>query len=325
MYAKEDGLFRGEILQDINVEAILEDLGVEIDSENEKYYLVYCPYHNNHSSTAATIAKYNGFLYCWGAGCGVKMSLEELVKDLKDFSTMQAKRYIAKNTGTRKPIDEVLKDIFAKADELPTFPEATLEKMQEAYRNSSKAKAYIEFRKIKQATAEHFGIGYDPRRQMIVTPMRSSEGILVGVIGRTIEGKSFKNSKDLPSRKSLFGINIAKRMNSDMVVICESNFDAIRAWQSGYPAVATLGGTFSEFHRSQLNKYFNRIVLGIDGDEQGQKFASKIAQDCRKTGLSVLQARHSEAELFPHDAKDFGDCTDEEIAWMIRNADIYED
>lgn len=317
-------VFRREDFSDqINLESLLEDLNIEVVSETDYAFQIMCPYHFNSHSPAATVAKSNGFLFCYSGECEKRFSLIETVQDLKSMNIFQAKRFIANYKGEPLDIEDALADI-AKEDEMPDFPERLLERFQNELRESVLANDYLESRHLLPKTIKAFGIGYDAASRMVVTPMRSSDDKLVGIIGRSIIEKRFKNSTDLPSSKTLFNINMAKRANSDSVILVESNFDALRVHQSGFAnVVATLGGSFSKYHLSQLSMYFNTVILGVDNDEAGQKFAAKIARECAKVGLSVQQAKYSEAELFPGEAKDFGDCTDKEIAHMVRNCDIF--
>lgn len=304
---------------------MLDDLGIDVKSESEYAYLILCPYHSNFHTPAATIAKSNGFLFCYSGECEKRFSLRELVQDIKGLNYFQAKRYINKYAQAAKPLEDVLNEIYATNEELTDFPEHILQKLQSNFAGSSEAKEYILSRHINLNTANHFGIGYDRKDNMVVTPMRSANNKLIGLIGRSIIEKRFKNSDNLPSSKSLWNINNAKKANSDAVILVESNFDGIRVHQSGFAnVVATLGGSFSDYHLSQISKYFNTVILGVDNDEAGQKFAKKIATKCSKANLSIHQARYSEAELFPHEAKDFGDCADEEIAYMVRNASMFD-
>lgn len=300
----------------------MTQLGIEIAGETDSHYLTYCIFHENHHSPAATVAKTNGFFYCWGAGCGQRASLLEVVQEIKQCGTMPALRFIKKHQKA-KTYDQVMEEIFAQKDELPEFSKDTLSKFQEYYGKSKKAQAYIASRGITTYAAEFFGLGYDPHKKMVVTPMFDKDGNPVGVIGRSIVEKRFKNSKDLPSSKTLFNYDKAKKKPTDTVVICESNFDAIRGWQAGYATVATLGGSFNDYHLTQINRSFSKVVIGVDTDEQGEKFASKIAKKCRNAGLQVYRIQYAIEERLPHDAKDFGDCTDEEIAQAIRLAEVF--
>jgi DNA primase len=298
-------------------------LGIEVAGETDSHYLIYCIFHDNHHSPAATIAKSNGFLYCWGAGCGRREPLLEVVKEIKRCDTFPAKRFI-KKFEKEKSYKELREEIIANKDEMPSFSKDLLAKFQGWYKQSTKAQKYIASRGITEYSAEFFGLGYDPKKKMVLTPMFDKDGNPVGVVGRSIVQKQFKNSKELPTSKTLFNYDKAKKKPTDTVVICESNFDAIRAWQAGYASVATLGGTFSDYHLTQLNRSFSRIVIGVDVDEAGEKFASKIAKKCRyQSGLEIYRIQYAVDERLPHEAKDFGDCTDDEIAQAIRFAEVY--
>lgn len=249
------------------------------------------------------------------------MNIIELVKKIKNIDTFPAKRFI-KHYQTEEIVSRPEPEVFA--EDLPKFDECTLKKMQEAFWDSPRAKAYVRGRRISKASAELYGLGYDKYSDMVVTPMFDTDGDCVGVIKRSIEGKAFKNSYNLPTSKTLFGIHIAKAQSVDEVVLCESNFDAILSHQSGHPAVATLGGTFSDYHLTQISRYFNKVVIAVDTDEGGQKFARRIAKACKSRGMYVYRIQYNEYEMLPHGAKDFGECKSiEEIAQAVRFAEPY--
>lgn len=306
-------------LDEDQIREVLEELGVEITSETSSHFLVYCPVHDNTQSSAATISKENGFLFCFSAECEAKMHLVELVRTINRCGLFPAMRLIKRYERERK-IGQEIRDILAKPEELPPFDKQLLLEYQEDFWDTPRAKNYIKSRGISKHSAELFGLGYDRNRDMVVTPMFDTNGTCVGVIRRSIDGKEFKNSFGLPKSKTLFGIHIAKRQTTDKVVVCESNFDAIRAFQSGYAAVATLGAGFNEYHGTQLSRSFSKVVIGVDVDEGGEQLTKKIAKQCKQRGLSPYRIRYSEAEILPHGAKDFGDCTDKEIAQAIRHA-----
>lgn len=313
-----------ETLGEGQAEVLIEKLGLIQAGETETRCMVFCPFHNNKHDPAATFDKSNGYFWCFNSGCSKRMPLIDLVQELKNWDFMTSKRFIKRHQGERKSLDEMLKEVYASKEELPEFPADTLKKMQDFYNGYTVVKDYVKSRGITEKTAEHFGLGYDPKRKMVITPVFDTDKRCVGIVGRTIMGqKRFQNSKNLPARKTLFNIQNAKYAGSDTLILVESNFDALRIHQAGYPNVcATLGGTFSEYHLTQLNRHFNKLILMIDGDDAGQKFAETITKKVRKTGVSVWKGKYSEGELFPHGAKDASDCTDKEIAWMIRNADL---
>jgi DNA primase len=96
-----------------------------------------------------------------------------------------------------------------------------------------------------QKSLYYFELGYSENMGMVTVPVHSPDGMPIGIVGRSIEGKAFKNSTNLPKSKTLFNIHRAKKIG-DHVIIVESSFDAIRVHQAGFPnVVATLGGFLS--------------------------------------------------------------------------------
>lgn len=82
----------------------------------------------------------------------------------------------------------------------------------------------------------HFDLGYSKNMDMVTVPVHSPDGTPIGLVGRSIKGKSFKNSTNLPKSKTLFNIHRAKKIG-DHVIVVESSFDAIRVHQAGFPNV----------------------------------------------------------------------------------------
>ena len=306
------------------VQAILDALGLITPSETETNFLVFCPFHRNIHTPALSISKESGLFLCYSGACNERGRMLDFVRKVKDWNTLQSMRFIEQHVTAPKTAEQVLDEIYATHGEMPEFSKSLIEQFQSNYRDSDDAQNYIVGqRHITERSAKHFGIGYDSTRRMTIVPMYDTDSRPIGVIGRSIEGKQFKNSKNLPSRKSLFNIQNAKRAGSDNLILVESSFDAIRVHQAGYPNVcATLGSFFTKYHLTQINRHFNNVIIMVDADKPGMKFAEKIAEESRKTGLSAKRGRHSEAELFPHGAKDCGEMNDREIAWCIRNSDL---
>lgn len=310
-------------MTDGQVASVLENIGLEVQSETETNLMVMCPYHSNTHSAALSVSKEAGVFYCFGAGCGESGNLIKLVTDVMKCNYFSALRMIEKFKGQEITLEQRLEKIN-KDNTLEEFPAKTIYALRQTYLNTQEAQKYMLSRKILPATAEHFNLGFDKYERKVCVPVYGPEGQPVGYVGRCIDEKIFKNSWNLPTSKTLFNYNNAKRTSDESVVIVESSFDAMRVWQATKkPVVATLGGTFSDKHLQQLYRSFNCVMLGVDNDRAGQKFASRIAKKCREVGLKVTQARYSETELYPGGAKDFGDCSDSQIKHMIRNKQIY--
>jgi DNA primase len=137
---------------------------------------------------------------------------------------------------------------------------------------------------------------------MVTVPVYSHNNVCVGFVGRSIEGKSFKNSTGLPRNKVLFNLNNVKYKN---IAIVESSFDVIRLWQLNIPAVATLGATLGKNQIELLRKYSTGIVLASDQDQAGMELERKLYNN--------LKEKHITKITFPDGVKDIGDMSDEQI------------
>jgi DNA primase len=167
---------------------------------------------------------------------------------------------------------------------------------------SPRAVRYFEGRKITKESMVKFGLGYSEKQDSVTVPMHNHEGMCLGFVARTIEGKEFKNTPGLPKSKILFNLNRIKA--SSIVYIVESSFDAIRLDQVGFPAVATLGANVSVSQIRLLEKYFNNVVLIADNDEAGVIMTEKLIE---KLGSMVTVVNLDKKY------KDIGDMDDESI------------
>lgn len=305
------------------VQNVLDAIGLEVQSETETNLMVFCPFHSNTHSAALSVSKETGVFYCFGAGCGESGNLIKLITKSQTCSYFSALRTIERFKGEPISLEQRLEKINREST-LEEFPRATIYALRQEYIKTQEAQKYMLTRSIAPSTAEHFYVGYDKYEHKICVPVFGPEGQPVGYVGRCIDEKKFKNSWNLPTSKTLYNYNNARKTSDDSVVIVESSFDAMRVWQAtGRPVVATLGGTFSDKHLQQLYRAFNCVILGVDNDGPGKKFANRIATKCLSVGLSVKQARYSETELYPGNAKDFGDCSDDQIEHMVNNTAIY--
>jgi DNA primase len=165
---------------------------------------------------------------------------------------------------------------------------------------------------------KYFWLGYSSPTNMVSVPVHSPDGMPVGLVGRSISEKKFKNSTNLPRSKTMFNIHRAKKIG-DNVIIVESSFDAIRVHQAGFPnVIATLGGHISTENIGLINRYFNKVTLMTDADHAGRELANSIAS--RLKNKDLLWASYEYGKIYPHDAKDAGDMTEEEIKACIKNA-----
>lgn len=287
--------------------------------ETNNDFLCYCPFHSNRHTPSFSVSREKGAYICFNPSCGEAGTLIELVKKTLSKNEYEAIRYIAaKEAEAIDNFDEMLTSMFEEKPDFDEFPQDTLNKLYNNLGASEKAKAYLNSRGIHEEAMHDFRLGYSDNMNMIITPVHSPDGIPIGLVGRSIEGKAFKNSTNLPKSKTLFNIHRAKRIGSHVIIV-ESNFDAIRIHQAGFPnVVATLGGFLSKEQHHLLNRYFNKITIMTDADIAGRELGMSIANKLRNK--DTLWASYSYGKIYPHDAKDAGDMTDEEIKTCINNA-----
>ena len=302
-----------------HLRSILHALNVEIVSDTSTDFLCLCPFHNNRSTPSFAISHNKGLYVCYNPSCNAAGTILDLVKSLSQRNDFEALRFI----GTMKKESEVgfddeLANLLEEKPDFVEFSKDTLDKLSEDRWNSVEACNYFLSRGINHESMDYFDLGYSEKQRMVTVPVHSPDGIPVGIVGRSIEGKSFKNSSNLPRNKTMFNLHRAKRAGGT-IIVTESSFDAIRVHQAGFPgAVATLGGSLSEDNLENLNKYSSKIIIMTDADEAGRKLGKLIANKLKMK--DILWASYKYGMIYPHNAKDVGDLTDEEIQQCIKNA-----
>jgi DNA primase len=290
--------------------------------ETNNDFLCYCPFHSNRHTPSFSVSREKGAYICFNPSCGEAGTIIELVKKTLNKNEYESIRYIAsKEAESIENFDELLNSILEEKPDFVEFPQSVIDKLHKNLitDNVNMSQEYlINERKINKESMEYFKLGYSSNMEMIITPVHSPDGIPIGLVGRSIIGKKFKNSTNLPKSKTLFNLHRAKRIGSH-VIVAESNFDAIRIHQAGFPnVVATLGGFLSKEQHHLLNRYFNKITIMTDSDEAGRGLGMSIANKIRNK--DILWASYSYGKIYPHEAKDAGDMTDQEIKDCIINA-----
>ena len=302
-----------------DLRSILRSCNVEIVSETGTDFLCLCPFHHNTDSPAFAVSYSKGLYICYNQNCNSAGTILDLVMELTQRNNFEALRFIQSNKLTSAEIlEEELKELLDEKPEFTEFSQEILDKLFRDLKNSKEAKDYFLSRKIDTEAMEYFKLGYSTVQNMVTVPLHSPDGLPVGIIGRSIQGKSFKNSPNLPRNKTMFNLHRAKREGGTIIMV-ESSFDAIRLWQAGYPnAVATLGGSISDINIQHLNKYASTIIVMTDNDNAGRALGHTIANKLKNK--NILWASYDYGIVYPHSAKDVGDLTDEEIKQCIKNA-----
>lgn len=302
-----------------HIKLVIKNIGIEIGGETSNDYMCYCPFHSNRHTPSFSISKQLGAFICFNPACGESGTLIELVKRVLQKNDYEAIRYVtSKESEALDNFDEVMTSMFEDKPEFVEFPQDVLDNMYNELGSSQVAQDYFKSRDIHEGSMHYFKLGYSLKQNMVIVPVHSPDGIPVGLVGRSISEKVFKNSTNLPRSKTMFNIHRAKKIG-DQVIIVESSFDAIRLHQSGFPnVVATLGGHISTNNINLLNRYFNKIIIMTDADEAGRALGKNISNKLKNK--DILWASYSYGKIYPHDAKDAGDMTIDEIRSCVKNA-----
>lgn len=281
---------------DDQVRRVLSGCGIDIESEMDNDFMIFCPYHNNFRTPAGEVSKSTGMFFCFS--CQETKDLIELVMHISNRTYFEAIRFIT-SKGKDTDIEQFVSRALVQIPEYIAFDELIIKRLNNQALTSPRAMSYYEGRRITKESVVKFGLGYSEKQDMVTIPVHSPDGMAVGFVGRSIEGKDFKNTPKLPKAKVLFNLHRIK--TSDKVYVVESSFDAIRLDQVGLSAVATLGANVSNTQIDLLQKYFNNIIVIADNDEAGGNMKDRIVEKL-KSRVSVIQLNK--------EYKDIGDMDD---------------
>jgi len=290
---------QGDIYTAEQVKRVLTGSGINIEKELDSDVLIFCPYHNNYRTPAGEVNKESGIFFCFS--CQKTADLTQLVMHTSGRSYFEAIRFI-KDKDSVIDLEKQVNQQLVDKPEYIQFDELLIKRLNNQAIESPRAMRYYNGRLVSNASVEKFGLGFSEKQDMVTIPVHSPDGMCVGFVGRSIEGKDFKNTPGLPKSKVLFNLHRVKL--SDKVYIVESSFDAIRLDQVGLSAVATLGANISNTQTELLKKYFNNIIIIADNDEAGNNMRQKLIERLgSRISVINIDAKY----------KDVGDMSDEAI------------
>lgn len=290
---------KSDLYSEEQIKRVLAGSGINVESEVDSDFLIFCPFHGNHRTPAGEVDKSSGIFFCFS--CHKACDLVELIMHTSGRTYFESVRYI-KNKETASTIEEDINKQLLVKPQFVEFDEFTIKRLNNAALESPRAARYYQGRLITKESVRKFQLGYSETQDMVTIPVHTPDGMCVGFVGRSVEGKEFKNTPKLPKSKVLFNLHRVKA--SRTVYVVESSFDAIRLDQCGMPAVATLGASVNGTQIELLQRYFNDIIVIADNDEAGGNMKDKLV-DKLGSRVTVLQLEKQ--------YKDIGDMDDESI------------
>lgn len=215
-----------------------------------------------------------GTAHCFS--CGFAMKLPKFVGYCFDEDESFGEEWLLSRCSTAfisetKYLPEIVIDNNKyKNDTKPSMSEDELKKY--AYYHE-----YMWKRKLSKEVVDRFEVGYDPKQNMLIFPVRDEKGILRFVTGRSVLSHRFMIPSDVD--KPVYLLYYMLRNNIKRVGVAESQINALYLNSLGIPCVG-LFGTGSYKQLSTLRKSgITTFDLYFDGDVAGDKGAKRFIEN----------------------------------------------
>lgn len=270
--------------------------------------------------------------------CGNKAPLQGLLRKYSNYT----------GDDLEDLIRELEDESYLGVRELPTWDQARDKNLvpdlvtldQAVYLDlydSAEGHPYLEQRGISDETARLLQLMVDPAdpadgEERILFPVFGLDGRLHGLSGRATSKTARLKVRDyhgLSKARCLLGAHLFAESRPYMLVV-EGLFDYANAWQCGYPAVAVMHSTFTEFQAQIAREIGLPSYLFFDNDQAGDK-GVQAAGNALSLYQPTMKVRYPQTWVEdPTDAvngghwlKDPGELLPEEFEEMIRDARLY--
>lgn len=271
------------------VKGVLNQIGVKINGQTGNDFTCFCPFHDNRHSPSFNVSKTSGTYICFTPGCDAAGTLMDLLRKVGKKNEFQALRIIyaagaVSDADFESELDGVLRD---ELPEIHEFDQAILDRLRDQFWQLPDGHKYLAGRGFSDETLRDFSVGYSVKQGLVTVPVYSIDGKPMGMVGRALEGKRFKNSPGLQKNKTVFNANNAKKYGGT-IILSEASFDVMSIHQEGFPmAGALLGGNLSKDQIYILNRYFSKIILFTDFDDKEKHNGKNPGRDL---GYSIIKA-----------------------------------
>lgn len=281
------------------------------NSQNWRYKAT-CPFHSGDSKASFHVDK-DGRYKCFGC---------EASGDIFDFYAQEN----ALNTSDDFPqVLEELSDDFGikisdngKKDTWNYIPGSVVETLHENLTSSPKLKYLTQVRGLSEEVIETYKLGYDGQRYTI--PVFTKSGRVRDIRRYDPQKQDFKNlpwktfhdkkaaeklgielnwndgaEKYEPANKGngspyLFPLYPKDPFKGKEIMVCEGEFDALRAITEGFNAVTNTGGVSSWKDKWTDKLEGKNVVLALDNDKAGEEETKKRAKQLEKADkLKVVE------------------------------------
>ena len=271
----------------------------------ERSGLYHCPlcgsgtHRGKHSDGAFSVYENGTRWHCFACGeSGDIFKLIGLVEHLDSFPKqiqfaaelfgIPADPPAAKSTSPRGP--EPLPEKKAPRSDYHAY-------IMQCIADVGKTDYWTKVRGFSPETVKRFGLGFDPKKNVVVIPYDSSHTYY---LTRSTVGKSFRKPRTAEAGEEPIYHRDALRQSEKPCFVCESPIDAISVMAaSDCPAIA-VGGTGARKLLSAIdeNPPLCPLVLCFDADEPGRNAAAALGAELVKRAVSFSVAEF-DLSFFP--------------------------
>lgn len=161
--------------------------------------------------------------------------------------------------------------------DLQVLPEDTLASWKEP--SGEVLEHLLHERRLTPAMLKQWEIRWDAKYGRIMIPVRDVLKRLVGYSGRAFSDgvkPKYMHAKGFRRDFYLYGECLWEERRSATCCLVEGFFDVHRLVSYGYSCGAVMGSHLSDFQIEKLVKYFDKVLIVMDGDKPGYDAARKI-------------------------------------------------
>lgn len=298
-----------------------------------------CPFHSDNTPSFGVNFSINAF-HCFS--CGAKGTIAQLCKHLQILYTppQHTKDGTAnRSIKTKKFLKKLdLRDNTITSQEIYLKIKHMKDKHLDPRNNPlfEYIHPFLEDRDISPYMKNHFHIRYDTITEAIFIPIFNDKDEIVANARRyknPIGKMKYKYTKGFALSKNFYNIN--KHIGQNTVLITEGIFDCLRAYEYFHTSqienlnrmkeyilpISTFSVTnFTKNHIKILKDLFiKNVILFYDNDKAGMDGIEAMRKFIKKNKVIGLQFYSLNYELFPKDAKDLNELSEQEVLLLLEN------
>lgn len=282
----------------MNVEGLLDFLGVDIATESKINYSCSCPFHSPDADPSFSIHREHGAWLC-RAGCGSSKDPIVLIQRIRNCSYPDAKLILEEfcdpQSETTTLLTKKLDAFTTVTDDHKLIPQVELPSsffsFAAGYKDSQQLGPYFNYiqTRLSEDSIYNFNIGYCHTGRYwgrIIIPIKMF-GKNVGFLARSIHkevDKRYLNATNVLYSNLLFNYDEAM-FDGDAreIYLCESAFDAMTLYSYEIPAIATFGAHVSSRQMELLiAKKPIDVVICFHNDNAGNEEANRLYRSLGK-------------------------------------------